>query len=300
MIRDGLTLNPAVHMSREAHPSTGALAPREPEGMAHAALPVVGWAGLAIVGGCTCALKSLHCAPMTDNEHDEQIQQRLLELSEWARVVDWFQDIADAVDEWWADGVAEDEIDRRIRAWLKANEFDPHEWIVDDPALARFTEKEKHALIEALQINKWALASIKHIANTGKPLPFYPFMHGDVIVDNTTMGDGEVMIWAFATRFTDPSVVAAKFMAKCREQFGEQAFKNLDKSQEAAEFVRMHRQGMSYKEIAIQSLREQIPEVVRHPELYKKQIKKERWRVIGAIKAQTKLWNERAPFDSIG
>lgn len=60
-----------------------------------------------------------------------------------------------------------------------------------------------------------------------------------------------------------------------------------------------HRQGMSYREIAIQNLRDQYPDIVARPSKYKKQLGTERERVRKAIAADKEVWKERGAISSI-
>ncbi len=50
---------------------------------------------------------------------------------------------------------------------------------------------------------------------------------------------------------------------------------------------------MSYREIAIQDLREQYPDIVRRPDRYRTQIAERRERVKDGIAAANRLWEER-------
>ena len=132
-------------------------------------------------------------------------------------------------------------------------------------------------------------------------------MQARFVVD-TSRGEDRPAVWAVATPFTDPEAMAKTFVRMCRKTFGKQAFREV--SQHAPhgrphaftpeEMASMHERGMSYREIAIQSLRAEFPEIVGSPDSFKVEIKKERARIIKVIAAAHELWNLRIPKDSIG
>jgi hypothetical protein len=236
---------------------------------------------------------------------DEAISRRAQEASHVVPFVQIFQDLADEVDGWWADGLAESEIDRRILAGAEALGWDTAKFADGVPALRDMAEDARANLLKALRIDEWTVGCVKSIAKTGKPLPFV-YAIGDVFVDKTTLGDDGVLVWAVATQATNPEAVAKKFVRKCKEVFGSGVTRDvtprkmLPGQYTPAEAYEKHQQhqgqkGMSYRDIAIQNLRRTYPDITSHPYRYKKEIKAEKERVRWEITEFGQVWGKRLP-----
>jgi hypothetical protein len=239
---------------------------------------------------------------MTHSE-DEAIIARAQDYASAAPFAEFFQNLADEVDGWWADGVQEREIDERIRAWARDQEFDAESFVQNAPVLAHLTPEQRTAIGKALRFDEWSVACAKSIARTGKPIPFI-YAIGDVFTDEKSLeDDGEVLVWAVATRATDPEVVARKFVKVCKQTFGDQVSKEQRPrvrhpgQMTPAQALAAHRQRdpMSYRDIAIQNLRRTYPNIIANPHRYKQQIATERSRVVDEIRAAEELWDKRLP-----
>ncbi len=231
---------------------------------------------------------------------DELIAQRGQQVSNALPFLEYFQDLADEVDGWWTEGIPEDEVDRRILAGASELGWDRQAFVDGLPEDFPLDEVQRDALMKALRIDEWTIWCVKSIARTGKPIPFI-YAVGDVVVDRS-IGEDTPLVWAVATKASDPDVIASKFRKTCKEVFGEQASKNPRSGLsglDATELLAMHRQGMSYRDIAIQTLRADTPDVVAHPWRHRALIAKRRDLVAKRIAAANKLWNERLPDTSI-
>jgi hypothetical protein len=161
------------------------------------------------------------------------------------------------------------------------------------------------ALMDSLGIEKWFAENIRRAVREEDPLPFGLGVGGSFIV--APPDEATPMVWAVATPMSDPDAVAKQFLRNCRKALGKQAFK--DVSQHAPrthehrftpeQMVAMHERGMSYKEIAIQSLRDEHPEIVTDPDKFEREWRREKGRIIKVISAAKALWKERAPETSI-
>lgn len=215
-------------------------------------------------------------------------------------LVELFQDLADEVEDWWARGLPESQIDAQIAQGLRAFGWDTELFFGMVPGLASLTADQIASLARALRLEEWTLGCVKCIAKTGRPLPFI-FAIGDVFVDSTTLGDEEKLVWAVATQMTNPEVVAKKFVRKCKETFGGQVTKDLKPRVQRpgqltpAEALAANDRGMSYRDIAIQNLRHTYPEIIAEPDLRKFEVRQERERVVEEIRAARALWNKRLP-----
>lgn len=230
-----------------------------------------------------------------DAERDDKaLQDRLLAASYALPVMEALQDLADDIDGWWADGVPEEEIDRQGRAWLKEELFPDGPAELEEqlgPFLAQFPDADPEKLYDALGIETWALDCAKNIARTGKPLPFYPLSGGFYY----PVPDPEFpVLVCVTTALTDIELASRQMIKQHKKLFGTKAAKRnkLDEI-DAARMLAMHRQGMSYREIAIQNLRDDHPDVIQSPHRYRDQINRERNRVVKRIAALQKVWKER-------
>jgi len=237
---------------------------------------------------------------MADTE-DEKILARAQEVADVIPFVKLFQDLADDVDGWWADGVPERQIDEQIIARSRQLGFDTDEFVRGVPELRSLDAAQVNSSIKALRLDDWTIDCVKSIARTGKPLPFI-YAIGDVFV--SSLGDEETLVWAVATSATNPEVVAKKFVRKCKETFGDQVTKDVKPRVQhpgqmtPAEALAANDRGMSYRDIAIQNLRRTYPEIIEHPRRRRLEIKKERERVVEEIRAARALWNKRLPHPS--
>lgn len=230
---------------------------------------------------------------------DSELIKRAQGLSDSIPLAEAFQDIADEIEDWWTEGVPESEIDRRINAWMKEAGLDPRAYMNTLPAVSHLTEEQKDQLLKALRVEEWQRECAKAVARSGRPLPLI-YAIGDVFRDDKMLADeGEVLIWAVATRATNPETVARKFVRTCKQEFGEQVTKEQNPRKKwpgqlsPTETLAMHRQGMSYRDIAIQNLRRAYPRVVKEPHKFKALIATERARVVDEIRAAQELWDKR-------
>ncbi len=184
--------------------------------------------------------------------------------------------------------------------------FSRADMVNDIPGLQSLTPENQQKCLDAIGFEKWTVENIRRGAREETPLPLGIGV-GGVWID-TTYGEDWAMVWAVATPHTHPDAMAKTFLRKCRVAFGTQASKDVSQYSTRGrahvfspeEMAAMHQRGMSYREIAIQSLREEIPEIIERPEDFKSQINDERDRIIWVIRAARKLWSSRMPEDSIG
>ncbi|MDO9109000.1 MAG: hypothetical protein Q7U89_08460, partial [Coriobacteriia bacterium] len=81
---------------------------------------------------------------------------------------------------------------------------------------------------------------------------------------------------------------------KGREFFGAKTVKaNKRDEVEAAKMLYQRREGMSYREIAIQNLRSKYSDITENPNRYRTQIATEKDRVVKRVKSAQQTWNER-------
>lgn len=179
------------------------------------------------------------------------------------------------------------------------------ELVHDIPELRLLEPSQRETLLDAIGFERWTVENIRRGAREEMPLPF-GLAAGGVTTDRR---DPEwPTVWAVATPVSDPKALAGAFLAECRKQFGRHASR--DVSQHATkgkahrftpeEMVAMKDRGMSYKEIAIQSLRDEHPGIIENPDAYRREWKTERERVIKVIRAARRVWKDRLPSDSTG
>jgi hypothetical protein len=234
------------------------------------------------------------------NPEDAAISKRAEDLAHAAGFVDVFQELADEVEGLWAAGVAEREIDRHVLARIREMGWDPREHFATFPEVAHLTDDQREQILKALRIEDWGVECVKSIARTGKPLPFI-YAVGDVFVDTSAIGDGTTLVWAVATSATNPEDVAKKFVRKCKEVFGDQVTKEQRPQIQRpgqytpAEAHEKHRQGMSYRDLAVQNLRRTYPDIIAHPHRYRRETRTERERLVDEIARFAELWGKRIP-----
>ena len=231
---------------------------------------------------------------MSENRDNQSRHDRLLAASYALPVVEALQDLADEIDGWWADGIPSEEVDRRGRAWLEEHLFadGPAEFEEQlGPFRTIFPDADPKKLYDALGLETWALDCAKNIARTGEPLPFYPFAAGFYYA----IPDPEFpMLVCVTTPVTDIELASRQMVKQHKKLVGKIAPKRnkLDEV-DAARMLAMHRQGMSYREIAIQNLRDDYPNIIAHPNRYRDKIERERNRIAKRIAALKKVWKER-------
>jgi len=200
-------------------------------------------------------------------------------------------ELEDASDDFFAEIMAEMGLSRDVM-------------VADIPALQLLPEADQKKLLDYFGVERWTAENVRRAVREEMPLPLGPIV-GGVFVD-VSNGDDFPIVWAAATSSTDPKAMARTFERQCLKTFGKQAARDVlqhSKPGKTHEFTpeemyAMHERGMSYKEIAIQTLRSQYPGIIGSPGSYKAEIKKERARIIWVIRAAQKLWSIRMPEDS--
>ena len=225
---------------------------------------------------------------------DEGLLRRLQAASHALPVVETFQDLADDVSGWTADGTSDKEIDRRIAGWLDEQGFGFEEWKAEMEADGISTIApglDLRKLWNVYGIEQWVIECVRSIAFTDEPTPFLPFSAGFWL--EYPEGDTPMLV-AVMTPLTDPDLAAKQLKKKHKEFFGAKATKSNKRDEvEAAKMLQMHRQGMSYREIAIQNLRSEYPDIVVHPTRHRSVIATERDRVAKRIRSADETWKER-------
>lgn len=173
------------------------------------------------------------------------------------------------------------------------------------PMASAVNEEQLSQIADGLGIEKWFAENIRRVVREEEPLPFGVGV-GGVFVDSS-LGPEDPMVCVIATKLSDPDALSQKFLRMCKRTFGAQAFKDVGAHSPVTkphrltpeQMVAMWQRGLSYREIAIQSLRDQYPDIIARPERFKDEIKVERERVIKIIRAAQDLWKKRAPETSI-
>lgn len=228
-----------------------------------------------------------------DNHGDDRLQDRLLAASYALPVQELLQDLADEIDGWWADGVPEDEIDRRATEWLRSEIGDGSAELEQQWGWVKmlFPSVDLKSAYKQFGVEQWMIDCAKSIARTSEPLPFYPLAAGFYFV---VPDDEFPMMVTVTTPFSDPELVARKLVKEHKKLFGTKAAKSTNTGEvEAARMLAMHRQGMSYREIAIQELRADYPDIIHTPHRYRKEISSKRSTIAKRIAALQKVWKER-------
>ncbi len=225
---------------------------------------------------------------------DKGLLQRLQAASHALPVVDLLQDLADDVASWNASGVSEREIDKRIVEWLEENDMGFNAWhagLEEEGFLALVPGLNTRRLYEVYGFEKWMIECVRSIAFTDEPIPFFPYTAGFML---EFPNDDPPMLMAIMTPLTDPDLASRQVKKKCKEFFGAKASKaNKRDEVEAARMLQMKRQGMSYRDIAIQNLRNKYPGIIEHPTRYRQQIKTEKSRVAKRLQSAEATWKER-------
>lgn len=236
-----------------------------------------------------------------DIQKQEQRAQAASLMLPWKQLAQVFADHARvSFDE------IEDASDELIIRIMDEKGFSRRDLVADIPALQSLTAEDQEAVFDAIGMEHWTAENIRRGAREEAPLPF-GLMVGGVFVDTSNGADCSI-VWAAATLASDPDAVARTFTRQCRHTFGQQAFKDVSQRTSSGrtheftpeEMFAMHERGMSYKEIAIQTLRAGHPDIIESPGSFKSEIKKERERIIWVIRAAQKLWSARMPENSIG
>lgn len=225
---------------------------------------------------------------------DEALLRRLQAASHALPVVERLQDLADDVSGWTVDGVSDKEIDKRIASWLDEQGFGYENWKADmeaDGIASLAPGLDLRKLWKVYGIEQWVIDFVRSIAFTDEPIAFLPFSAGFWL--EYPEGDPPMLV-AVMTPLTDPELAAKQLKKKHKEFFGARAAKaNRRDEVEAAKMLQMHRQGMSYREIAIQNLRSNYPDIVEHPTRHRGKIATERDRVAKRITSAEETWKER-------
>ncbi len=233
---------------------------------------------------------------------DHGLARRLTAASYALPLEEVLRELADDVASWDEAGLGTKAIDSRILKWGHDNGFDFDDW-------ARGFEEEFPGhrdtcptldlpkLWKAMGFEDWLIACVRSLAFTDTPIHFHPLAAGFWMpIPNA---DPPLLI-AYMTPLTDPDLAARQLKGQFEKVFGPKAARKTRSNEvENARMLSRHRQGMSYKEIAIQNLRDRYPDIVSRPSKYSAQIKTERERVIKAIAASQAVWKERLPDSSI-
>lgn len=228
--------------------------------------------------------------------------QRLTAASYALPVVEALQDLADEVGDMDRHGRSDAEINAHIRDWMDDNEFGYESWVADFerdiagvPVLQNFDTRK---VWKAFGVEEWLFECVRSIAFTDEPSVFFPFAAGYWVEDANT--DPPTLI-AVMTPLTDPELAARQLVEKHRRVFGKLA-SGSPKDNEVfnARMLARHRAGMSYKEIAIQNLRDKYPDIITREHKYRAELMRERERVVKAVRAAQDLWKSRGLDSSIG
>ena len=195
--------------------------------------------------------------------------------------------------------------DQMVLDVLAENGFTRETMVEGIPEFLLVPEEQRDALLDAIGFEKWMVENVRRGAREEDPLPFGLHAGGTWI---DASHEDYKTVWAVATSMSDPDALAKTFVRNCKKAFGTQAFKDVSQHSPQGkehpftpeQMAAMHERGLSYKEIAIQSLRDEYPDIVADPDAYKTQIKREKERLIKVIRAAHGLWNLRMPEDSIG
>lgn len=264
-------------------------------------------------GPCWCQWGRLRCPArlafcLSDEKRDpvfenvaSELVARLQATSYALSVGEDLQEIADQVYEMNAAGASEKQINRRIRKWMSENGMSYETWLeevcqefTDVPALDHF---DLHKVWLAYGIEPWLRECVRSIAFTDEPIPFFPFALGFWIEDDT---QDPPMLIGVMTPLTDPQLAARQLVEKHRMLYGKRASGSARKDEVFnARMLARHRAGMSYKDIAIQNLREAHPDIVGRPDRYGTELRRERERVAKAVRAAQELWKQRGLDSSI-
>lgn len=232
---------------------------------------------------------------------DPALLDRLTAASFALGVEDAVRGIADDVAGWDADHLTASQIDNRILEWAAAHGWDYDDWLQelerDRPGLWQaFPTLNPKRVWELFGFDQWLIDCVRSYAFTDEPIPFLPFAAGLWIEQPES---NPPMLACYITALTDPQIAAKQLIEKHKRLFGAKAGRST-RAQDVdnARMLHKHRQGMSYREIAIQNLRDKHPDIITNPNKYRKPLKTERERVVKCIAAAEELWKERLPESS--
>lgn len=224
-------------------------------------------------------------------------------ISNMTELEELLQDVADEVHGMLADGSAEAEIDRYILGEVDELGLSAAGMKDGFPPVPGLSEEAQAAVMDnfAKLLDEYWCWAIRRFAVEGKMPPFAPLISGGafssiIAVDEETRIP---CVIAVVTPFSDLEVAIEELREEHGKVLGREPFRNTKSTLEASEFYRMHRQGMSYRDIAIQSLRKKCPDIIEEPDRHKDELKRERSRVIKAVRAAERLWNPRLDLPSI-
>lgn len=211
------------------------------------------------------------------------------------------REIADVVYDMDVAGATERDINRRIHAWMNTHGLGYAAWHEEVTEalgdLPIFGKLDLNKVWLAYGVEPWLQECIRSVAFTDEPTPFLPFACGIWFEDDTQ--DPPLLI-AVLTPLSDPEVAAKQLKEKHRKMYGRRASGSPRKDEVFnARMLARHNAGMSYRDIAIQNLREECPDITGNPYRHKDKIKTEREKVAKAIPAAEKLWKERGLGSSI-
>ena len=184
--------------------------------------------------------------------------------------------------------------------------FTREAWAAELPYTEFLSPQQLESILEGLDLEPWFAENIRRAVREEDPLPFGLGVGGSFI--DVSLGADSPMVWAVATSMSDPEAVSKAFLRNCRRVLGKQAFRDVSQHTPRTkahrlspeQMVAMHARKISYKEIAIQSLRDEYPGITADPDGFKAVLKTERSRIIKVVRAAQALWKKRAPDTSIG
>lgn len=226
---------------------------------------------------------------------------RLLAASYALPVEETLRDLADDVASWDAEGLSEREIDSRIRKWGEENGLGREsfiaEYLEENPGFQeQFPGLDLGRVWQAFKYDEWLIECVRSLAFTDEPVAFHPLAAGFWY----DMPEHEPpLLIAVMTPLSDPDLGARQMKEKFRAFFGAKAARSTRKYEvENARMLARKRQGMTLREIAVQNLRDQHPDIIHRPAKYKRQLDAEKSRVAKAISAAKEVWKERLPDSS--
>lgn len=233
-------------------------------------------------------------------ELQPEVMERLKAASWATPVMEALQEIADQVADWTADGLSDRAVDARVVAWLEANGRGYTDWLEgadEDGVLALMSGMNPRAVYDAFGYEAWYIECIRSIAFDWEPAPFIPWLMGYYY----SIPDDEVpMLVAVMTPMSDLKLALKQIEDSYKKLFGKGAARPSRVSEvQDAKMLYLRRQGMSYREIAIQNLRSKYPDIIGRETRYRREIATEKERVAKAIPAVEKRWKERGLDSSI-
>lgn len=234
---------------------------------------------------------------MTTQPHLE----RLLAASYALPVEETLRDIADDVAGWDAEGVSAKEIDRRIRKWGEENGLGPEtfatEFLEENPGFQQlFPGLDLGRVWQALKYDEWLIECVRSLAFTDEPVAFHPLAAGFWY----EMPDYDPpLLIGVMTPLSDPDLGAKQMKDNFKRFFGEKAARRTRKDEvERARMLARRRQGMTLRDIAMQNLRDEYPDIIYRPAKYKRQLDAEKSRVAKSLPVTDEVWKERIPDSS--